>query len=77
MQTIHTTTNNVYQATMVDTTVDGEQKVETYVGVSAPPWKGRYSGHKSSFTNPNKKAETKLSTHIWEAGGKQTNVFLL
>ena len=51
---------------MVETTVDGEQKVETYVGVSAPPWKGRYSGHKSSFTNPNKKGETKLSTHIWE-----------
>ena len=23
-------------------------------------------GHKSSFTNPNKKGETKLSTHIWE-----------
>ena len=65
-QTIHTTTNNVYQATMVDTTVDGEQKVETYVEVSAPPWKERYSGHKSSFTNPNKKGETKLSTHIWE-----------
>ena len=30
------TTNNVYQATVVETTVDGEQKVETYVGVSAP-----------------------------------------
>ena len=60
------TTNNVYQATVVETTVDGEQKVETYVGVSAPPWKSRYSGHKSSFTNPNKKGETKLSTHIWE-----------
>ena len=56
----------MYQATVVETTVDGEQKVETYVGVSAPPWKGRYSGHKSSFTNPNKKGETKLSTHIWE-----------
>ena len=41
----------------------GEQKVETYVRVSAPPWKGRSSGHKSSFTNPNKKGKTKLSTY--------------
>ena len=60
------TTNNVYQATVVETTVDGEQEVETYVGVSAPPWKGRYSSHMSSFINLNKKDETKLSTHIWE-----------
>ena len=37
--------------------------METYVRVSAPPWKGRSSGHKSSFTNPNKKGKTKLSTH--------------
>ena len=56
------TTNNVYQATVVETTVDGEQKVETYVGVSAPPWKKRYSGHKSSFTNPNKKLKARGST---------------
>ena len=70
MQTIHTTTNNVYQATMVDTTVDGKQKVETYVRVSAPPWKSRYSGHKSSFTNPNKKGETKLSTKHLGAQGQ-------
>ena len=26
------------QATVVETTVDGEQKVESYVGVSAPPF---------------------------------------
>ena len=26
----------------------------------------RYSSHKSSFTHPNKKGETKLSAHIWE-----------
>ena len=58
-----TITNNMYQATVVETTIDGEQKVETYVRVSAPPWKGRSSGHKSSFTNPNKKGKTKLSTH--------------
>ena len=56
----------VLEVVVVVTRVDGEQKVETYVGVSAPPWKSKYSGHKSSFTNPNKKGETKLSTHIWE-----------
>ena len=41
-------------------------KVETYVRVSAAPWKDRYGTYKSSFTNANKKDETKLSTHIWE-----------
>ena len=49
--------------------VDGKQMVETYVGVSAPPWKRRYLGHKNSFTNLNKKGETKLSPHIWELKG--------
>ena len=39
-------------------------KVETYVRVSAPPWKDRYGTYKSSFTNANKKDETKMSPHI-------------
>ena len=39
-------------------------KVETYVRVSAAPWKDRYGTYKSSFTNANKKDETKMSTHI-------------
>ena len=30
------TENNVYQATVVETKADGEQKVETYVDVSDP-----------------------------------------
>ena len=58
--------NNVYQATVVETKTDGTQKVETYVGVSAPPWKGRYRHHNKSFNNPGYKGETILSTHIWE-----------
>ena len=37
-------------------------KVETYVRVSARPWKVRYGTYKSSFTNANKKDETKMST---------------
>ena len=44
--------NNVYQATVVETKPNGEQKVETYVGVSAPPWKARYRHHTKSFDNP-------------------------
>ena len=58
--------NNVYQATVVETNTKGEEKVETYVGVSAPPWKGRYRHHTKSFDNPGYKGEIVLSTHIWE-----------
>ena len=58
--------NNVYQATVVETNTKGEQMVETYVGVSAPPWKRRYRHHTKSFDNPGYKGETVLSTHIWE-----------
>ena len=60
------TKNNVYQATVVETKADGEQRVETYVEVSAPPWKKRYASHKSSFIHPHKKGETKLSANIWD-----------
>ena len=58
--------NNVYQATVVETKIDGTEKVETYVGVSAPPWKERQRNHNTSFTNPSYKGRTVLSTHIWE-----------
>ena len=58
--------NNVYQATVVETKVNGEQEVETYVGNSAPPWKSRYRNHNKSFNNEKYKGETILSTHIWE-----------
>ena len=58
--------NNVYQATVVETKVNGEQEVETYVGNSAPPWKLRYRNHNKSFNNEKYKGETVLSTHIWE-----------
>ena len=60
------TTNNVYQATVVETKVDGEQQTETYVGVSVPPWKQRFRNHISSFNNIHKKKETMLSSHIWD-----------
>ena len=55
--------------------MDGTVKVETYIGVSAPPWKQRYRNHINSFSNKNKKGETMLSTHIWdikERGTKYT-----
>ena len=55
---------------MVETKTNGEQEVETYVGVSAPPWKGRYRHHIKSFNNPQYRGETILSTHIWELKGR-------
>ena len=58
--------NNVYQATVVETKTNGEKETETYVGVSAPPWKPRYRNHNKSFNNIKYKGETILSTHIWE-----------
>ena len=52
--------------TVVETNTRAGQKVETYVGVSAPPWKQRYRHHTKSFDNPGYKGEIVLSTHIWE-----------
>ena len=60
------TKNNVYQATVVETTVDNLEKVETYVGVCATTWKERYRNHVKSFNNPSYKGDTILSSHIWE-----------
>ena len=58
------TKNNVYQATVVETTVDNLEKVETYVGVCATTWKERLGNHTKSFNNPKYKGETILSSHI-------------
>ena len=55
------TKNNVYQATVVETTVDNLEKVETYVGVCATTWKERYRNHIKSFNNLSYKGDTILS----------------
>ena len=56
MQGKRITTNNVYQATVVETTVDGEQKVETYVGVSAPLGREDIRATKAPLPTPTRRA---------------------
>ena len=51
----------IYQAT-----VETDTSKETYVGLSAPPFKNRFYGHKGSFTHEENRKETTLSKHIWE-----------
>ena len=57
--------NVVYQAEVVETKVDGEVKVETYVG-STTEFKPRLRNHDKSFKHERYKHETVLSSHIWE-----------
>ena len=52
----------VYQATI--SRRDG--KVDTYIGLSEPPFKDRFRNHKSSFKTRNPKNSTSLSKHIWQ-----------
>ena len=52
----------VYQATV--NRQDG--KVDTYIGLSAPPFKDRFRNHKSNFKTRNPKNSTGLSKHIWK-----------
>ena len=51
-------TSVIYQATV---TTEGNRPAETYVGLTENYFKTRYSIHKSSFRDPNKR----LSKHIW------------
>ena len=49
-----------------------DNKVETYVGITAGEFKKRYQKHTSDFTNQNTKNATTLSTYIWKL--KEENV---
>ena len=40
--------------------------VETYVGLTADPFKDRWGNHKQDFKNPTRKNATTLSGHIWK-----------
>ena len=53
-------TGVVYQAE-----VKSEDKVETYIGLSATSFKDRYSNHTSSFRTRNPKNSTTLSKYVW------------
>ena len=52
----------VYQATI--NRQDGI--VDTYIGLSEPPFKDRFRNHKSNFKTRNPKNATSLSKHIWK-----------
>ena len=57
--------NIVYQAKVVETKTDGEEKVETYVGSTGTSFKTRRGNHTKSFDHERYKHETVLSAHIW------------
>ena len=46
-------------------TVEANNQVETYVGLTAGELKTRYQQHKSDFNNTSDKNATTMSTHIW------------
>ena len=52
----------IYQATV---TTDDNNPPQTYVGLTENSFKTRYSNHKTSFSNSNKRFSTELSKHIW------------
>ena len=52
----------IYQAIVA---TEDNRPAETYVGLTENSFKTRYSNHKSSFRDPNKRLSTELSKHIW------------
>ena len=55
-------TSVIYQATVTETS---SMKTETYVGLTADPFKNRYNNHTKSFNHIQYKTDTELSNHIW------------
>ena len=51
----------VYQATIER----GDQKTDTYIGLTSTPFKDRWRNHKSNFKTRNPKNSTCLSKYIW------------
>ena len=51
----------VYQAHLTT-----EDRTEHYTGSTEPPWKERFSNHKSSFTHIHKRNDSGLSQRLWE-----------
>ena len=58
--------NVIYQANVI---TDNDNK--GYIGLTSTTFKTRYTGHKASFTNPQKRNSTELSKYIWTL--KDTN----
>ena len=59
----------VYQATV---STEDHNPPQTYVGLTENSFKTRYSNHKSSFSNANKRHNTELSKYIWYLKDKLT-----
>ena len=55
------TDNCIYKATATTT-----NSVETYVGLTADPFKDRHANHKQDFKNVLRKNATTLSGHVWK-----------
>ena len=53
--------NIVYQAT-----VTSGEKVETYTGMTAPPFKFRLANHKTDIKYEKNKGKTALASHVWD-----------
>ena len=52
--------NVIYKAEVM---CDGN--TETYTGLTSNTFKARYSNHKSTFNDPQKRLSTELSKHVW------------
>ena len=58
----------IYQATV---TTEDNNPSQTYMGLTENSFKTRYSNHKTSFCNSNKRLRTELSKHIWHFPGEK------
>ena len=61
------TSRIIYQATVA---IHGQDKKETYIGLTDNTFKTRYNGHTSSFRNNSKRNATTLSQYIWSLKDK-------
>ena len=58
----------VYQATVVPT--DTQTPIETYIGMTEPPFKKRYFNHEKAFNRKEYMTDSELSKHIWRLKDK-------
>ena len=63
------TTNVVYSAT-ITSSLNGREDKKTYIGLTEPPFKRRYTVHKRTFNNRNTPNDTSLSKYIWSLKDK-------
>ena len=59
------TTNVVYSATVTSTVNGRNETKKTYIGLTEPPFKRRFTVHKHTFNERNTPNDTSLSKYIW------------